>query len=832
MEVDPGFGDLLQQAQQLTSDMDSGGDLPRVQRNLHQIAETGERLWSRTAQIGQDSTDVRASILLGSKGFDLPKISQKLEGLSTAKTFEPLEPLRDTDINGFLRNERENALLAAIEQARKNTSEETEKRHWSGLEEEWEREKQKILNALIGSGQDIRDFTQESESILSDSISMQGRSAMDNVEMAYARQVYMYNDAVIQGGTRPSLVDMFSEVANKLDDQNVIEIWQMVQHMVDIPLTASSNMLSARTGKKMQIALVGQALKYLELSYKSYIQKTIYGNLQKAQLGGIPGSYHLVKSFLNIRLPTNTPGLEDGLVDGTPVWAFVYYCIRCGDLNAALQVVNKAQQHLGEFPSYLKEYMGSDNRRLSHNNETKLRLQYRRSIRNCSDPYKRAVYCIIGCCDPKEDHSEVAEKTDDYLWTKLNQLSYDAGSNDTNTQQDRMTLQQLQVMMLEEYGESHFNAYQNPYLYFQVLLLTGQLEAAIDFLSRVERLRSHAVHVALTLHEMKMLLLPNSIQAQLLSKENADPSGIRRLNFSRLIMMYTRKFEATDPREALQYFYFLRDVKAPQGENLFMSCVSELVLETREFEMLLGRLERDGTRKHGAIDKFQADTGKIIELVALDTENKGLFEDAVKLYDLANNHDKVLELLNKLLVQVLSQAPSPQSNKDRLNQMAISIAERYRALGHEGTVSNTSTFYLLLDLMTFFDLYHTGKPDQAIDAMQHLKLLPFTMEDVDTKVNNFKHYTDEVRRSLPDVLLATMNILYTQYKHIRTSGAQGQSSLIGRGLVATSSDGGKETFINYLRSQAKSLITFAGMLPYRMPGDTNARLVQIEVLMN
>ena len=47
-----------------------------------------------------------------------------------------------------------------------------------------------------------------------------------------------------------------------------------------------------------------------------------------------------------------------------------------------------------------------------------------------------------------------------------------------------------------------------------------------------------------------------------------------------------------------------------------------------------------------------------------------------------------------------------------------------------------------------------------------------------------------------------------------------------------------------LRDQAKALITYAGMIPYRcragwfnmalsrLPGDTNARLVQMEVLMN
>ena len=62
------------------------------------------------------------SLLLGSRGYDIQKVSQKLESLSAAKTFEPLEPVRDTDIQGFLKNERENALLAAIEQARKTVS--------------------------------------------------------------------------------------------------------------------------------------------------------------------------------------------------------------------------------------------------------------------------------------------------------------------------------------------------------------------------------------------------------------------------------------------------------------------------------------------------------------------------------------------------------------------------------------------------------------------------------------------------------------------------------------------------------------------------------------
>jgi hypothetical protein len=44
------------------------------------------------------------------------------------------------------------------------------------------------------------------------------------------------------------------------------------------------------------------------------------------------------RSFLNVRVPGSTPGLDDGLVEGVPVWALIFYCLRCGDLEAAAQV--------------------------------------------------------------------------------------------------------------------------------------------------------------------------------------------------------------------------------------------------------------------------------------------------------------------------------------------------------------------------------------------------------------------------------------------------------------------------------------------------------------
>ena len=43
-----------------------------------------------------------SAILLGTKGYIVPKIADRLESLKATTTFEPLEPVRDTDIEVIL----------------------------------------------------------------------------------------------------------------------------------------------------------------------------------------------------------------------------------------------------------------------------------------------------------------------------------------------------------------------------------------------------------------------------------------------------------------------------------------------------------------------------------------------------------------------------------------------------------------------------------------------------------------------------------------------------------------------------------------------------------
>lgn len=61
------------------------------------------------------------------------------------------------------------------------------------------------------------------------------------------------------------------------------------------------------------------------LSYKNYTMVTVFGNLHQAQLGGVPGTYQLVRSFLNIKLPGPLPGMQVTLIHVAEL-DFTYQC--------------------------------------------------------------------------------------------------------------------------------------------------------------------------------------------------------------------------------------------------------------------------------------------------------------------------------------------------------------------------------------------------------------------------------------------------------------------------------------------------------------------------
>ena len=810
------FQDLLNDAEQLKAkiDQDSMG-LPRLERTLTQLYETGRRKLAKN--ITTDASEINASILLASKGIDAPKLTQTIENL-TAPTIQTqqtedfsnasqpygafkslsIENIKDIDIQQFLRIEKEISLMSIIEETRKNLNKKIEEDYWLNSENEWEKQKQKILNALHSTSGDLFNSMQDSGAATVNTTSsrlqnynyVQGRSLMNDVEMAFAKTIYLYNDKILSNQQhqqdafnqqKPNLLENFYKLSQKLNDKNIEEIWSMLNFVCNVdPLPrASKETDSLRNSIQMQAQFANNAIKYLESTFKQHLKSYTMSHLEQARIGGVPSTLKLINGYLKLNPSKYYTSCEEIYIDNQPLWAIIYLCLRCGDYEAARDVARQAKKDdIAKYIDELIENLNNPNlnyRRVSMNSESELKLHYKGKVKRSQDAYKRAVYRYLSHHLIDDDLSEVLDNVDEFLWFYLSTITFQQRDSAQQQQQQTeiQTYQEFQTKMSQEYGEKYFNKnLQNPYSYLQVLLLTAQFELAIDYLLKYEPMVVHAIHMAIGLYEKNLLAITRTpSNAQIISKEADDMKHLFRINLASLIKIYTRKFECTDPRDALEYYYFLRNIynatsiqqldmiqqhvavedeyeNSKEENNYFAIYIAELALETREFELLFGKLEKNGQRKHGAIDKFITNTDKIISIVAKEIEIKGLFEEAIKLYDLCRQRKRVLELCNKFISPIVSEISVQNSNRDRLKQMTLSIAERYKVENTDASApipkSVLQTFNLLCDLMTYFDVYHAEKYEAAYDILNRLDILPTNSDNIESKVKKFTAFTEEV----------------------------------------------------------------------------------------
>lgn len=85
------------------------------------------------------------------------------------------------------------------------------------------------------------------------------------------------------------------------------------------------------------------------------MQAYISDRLPEAQRGGVPSVFNLVSSFVALHFNShtgNTIGLQDGHIDGKPLWPMVYYSLRCGNIQSALKCLQQAGYGLLSFSHF------------------------------------------------------------------------------------------------------------------------------------------------------------------------------------------------------------------------------------------------------------------------------------------------------------------------------------------------------------------------------------------------------------------------------------------------------------------------------------------------
>lgn len=707
-----------------------------------------------------------------------------------------------------------------------------ERQKWRRIYSEWGDTKESLLNALVGPRQ--QDFPDVQRQMVSTELPDEPSpfSRLNNFENLYAKEITSYNESHIQGGHRTNLVATFSELASKsFDDQHVAEMWSVLNYMANVtPLSRNIDpILSRQTAPQF----IQQARTYLERRYKTYMNAVTEKNLVIAKRGGIPNIYNLVCSYVGVQFQQSQSlvGLLNVDNNNKPLWPHVYYSLRCGDQGAAVQFLKES----GTCPELLKlmtlQRLGDTTSEASSTTklEGQLKLEYNNKLRICSDPYKKAVYAIVLACDPHDGHAELIRTIDDFLWMQLSILR-EQDQRDYNIEQ--LTYGGLQSLILDKYGENYFNASEKAPLYFQVLALTGQFESAIEFLARTESYRTHAVHMAIALNEVCLLGTPSSVKAPLLSAEPNDPAPMKRLNLVRLVVMYAKCFEQSDTAQALQYYYLLRHFKTEdRGTNAMLSCVSDLLVENCDDRMLVLIFgEEDEGHSHrftgGIFAEFHTmdyDKYALAGMVGDELANRSNYESAIKLYFIAGQLDKVLRLVCSLLSQVVHQESRPGSMRERLGhiikRLDAALVERKTDVHAHVMITYTT----LSRLMEFFDLFYAGESRLASEILTSNRLVPSDSTEVDECVTNLKRMGPEIIKVLPDVIMAAMDIVYSEYLDQRGG------SDVGNGDEAQNEN--REAALRHLRGRAKALNNMAASVPYRMPAATNQRLVQLEILM-
>jgi len=420
------FGDLLQSAEQLAAEMDQSelvagagaggrgpnvtmatiGDLPRVERNLSQLVEAGQQLLNRTSK-DSAGKEVNAAVLMGQQGLDLARMGHKLKSMAVQAPQAKQEPAWDVDVAGFLRKERELALLATIEETRAEARANAERLHWEATASSWEASKAKLMMdmaAHVGGDNNVASsiLAVQPEVSLIHSATM--GSAMDADEATYASIVAKMGRDVM----------LLAEPWSKESQREAHAIWRLTKATL-----AGAKRDQSQRGEdgsqwraSVSQSLVAAATQHLEETFKEHLAAIVRSDLMGAAMGGLPGTATLVRSYVRVGQSGVQPHEE-------PVWAYVYLCLRCGDVQAASAVAEDAG--LADVASALAEV--ARNGRPSASAEQHLRAEYKRNVRASADAYERAVYCMISAADFDDEHSDVVTSIDDYLWIRLKQVS-------------------------------------------------------------------------------------------------------------------------------------------------------------------------------------------------------------------------------------------------------------------------------------------------------------------------------------------------------------------------------------------------------------------------
>ncbi|GJJ09412.1 hypothetical protein Clacol_003634 [Clathrus columnatus] len=854
---------ILTSSRALNAHLQTRPDLPTVNLGLDQVELQSRKLVNRYTSSASADTG-RGNFLLAQANVDAPSLTNSIAALNTSSTFTPLRPLLDTDVSGYLRHAHEQTLISTIEEGRR----ETETEFYQVLEErtrrDWESRKKRIFeelgrHALTETSNPITTDLRGSTSVpLSSSFlgSSHPSLQMHHKMMAYDRVVSELTTARIGGVSYP-IVQALLQAAMSLNGetsgqmQGTLHILLKIikeppvynmshgnAHLLNSPMyerkyaRAYLNRESVQEAHGLRTQIVKGAKEALEEQYWDVMERTISSNPSQASLGGDPSASNHVRAYLAVKY-YRSGQWDDHLeiLNGRPLWAQLFYLIRAGRAEDAVDLATKHKSALDsrqrDFCSLFQKWAMSSGGRMGDANRNIFRTHLEHSP--TVDPFKTALFKLMGRVEPnKRNVPYVTGTTEDWIWFQLAMLEETSHSKDSNS------LKELAEVLLG-YGERHFEGApgqkENPKygVWAKVMLICGEFERAVSALYDRPETQVEAIHFAIALAYHGLLRITPRADATdtsiLTISYNRPPS----INFSLMIARYIRQFIRTDPKEAIQYVYCIC-LNADQGngtgqeqiEAAWDLCrkVIAAAESTVGWEDLVGGVRQDGVKFSGDLERalilLKLNTARYHEVILLPAarllEKENRITEAIKLYNLAESPDTVLACLARALSDLIA---DPSSNSPDLEKTATDILRHYGKT-NKGLGKAKDTVVKLLQIRAAQEAWEKGYLDAALQAIEASQLFPLDgdLTTVTKFSEDFKHQDETIVRNLHIFLPLTMDILHKQHDNIKR---------------AAHSEAARQSISIGLRTKSRSLVMFAGMLRYRMPAEIYNRLLEKDV---
>ncbi|SCV99999.1 LAFE_0B07206g1_1 [Lachancea fermentati] len=819
------FNDLIETSKNLPTTTSELGTIllsvNEVKKRAHELREKNNSRCDHT----------KAHYLLAGSGLAIQDVESSLKNLESRQFLEQNVPNKhDGDLDNYLRTKKDENILSSIEQSLALASKDFDNFVNQNFNLDWQQRKEEIRENFgvlikkrktsdIAAGAPLNrsapTWGRTGRSILDGEsrLNVNENYAMRDKFERYARIINRFNNARQANHDFP-LTSEFIQTFDKSTDskyRQLLESWQILD-----------NLHGDRD-------IVGSSKRFLERQFLTYVDNLYEKNPSE----GLPTNINKIKSFIEYKLKNSNNTWKYGnltIVNGTPVWALIFYLLRAGLTQDALEVAinNKLSFKKVEqsFLTYFKAYVTSENSRLPQEFVSKLHTEYNQHIKNSldGDPFRLAVYKIIGRCDlTRKNISSITLSIEDWIWVHFMLIKEDISGDDPIY--ERYNLEDFHNI-ITSYGVSRFNNY-----YLQVLLLSGLYELAVQYAFSISEI--DAVHLAIALAYYKLLSVSNfhGISDDDLITLN---EGKREINFAKLLGNYTKSFKFSDPRIAVEYLILIGLIHDKNQIELCHEALRELVLETKEFTILLGKINRDGTRIPGIIEERQpllyvSDEKDflytITEQAARRADDDGRVYDSLLLYQLADEYDIVLSIVNKLLAELLSNTDLDQpilNLDDNSETNPVLIAKKLiNVYGSNLEISKTinpknkETCLLLLKLVDIRKCYLAQQWQRALQKIEEIDLVPFEDElAARKKAQDFPNLNLNIIRNIPNLLIITMSCISNIISQLNQSDFQTDP---------------KTQQINALRKVAKYCMIYAGMIQYKMPRETYSILINIEV---